>query len=56
VETVGNLRRFKMKQIILMMVLAAMGICLCGCQEKVTMEKHETIITQEIVSEEIIVQ
>ena len=45
-----------MKQIILITVLVALGICLCGCQEKIANEKHETIMTEEIVSEEIVIE
>lgn len=45
-----------MKRIIMITVLVAFGICLCGCQEKVAKEKHETIMTEEIVSEEIVIE
>ena len=42
-----------MKQIIIITVLVALGICMCGCQEKVTKERHETIMTETIESESI---
>lgn len=45
-----------MKRIIIITVLVVMGICLCGCQEKVTKERHETITTEEIVSQEIVIE
>ncbi len=45
-----------MKQIVIIMLLVAFGICLCGCQEKVTKETHEKITIQEIVSEEIVIE
>ena len=45
-----------MGNVIAGMILAGLALCICGCQETVTKEKHETIVTEEVVSEEIVVE
>lgn len=45
-----------MKQIIMITVLVALGVCMCGCQKQITRETHEKITIEEIISEEIVIE
>jgi hypothetical protein len=49
-------KEFIMKNLLIVAVLVAFGVCLVGCHEEVAQEKHETITTEVIISHEIIVE
>jgi hypothetical protein len=44
-----------MKKLVMITVLVAFGISICGCQQ-ITRETHVKTVTQEIVSEEIVIE